>query len=195
MRRCLLARSDSPRLHPRLASGLSGSDPTRLATVARPARRRAGAWRTRPALRVRRTLRFGWAPPCGSGTTASHPRSARQSRAVPSVAGSRVPDPPRGVGPPPGPRPSCAVQFRPAPLGHPWCADRRRACDDVQTSQHVYRPEGATTNQLSGRPKQASATPVHLGTQVARSVCHVASKQSGIHRRGDARARRRPAAV
>ena len=179
MRRSLLARSDSQRLHPRLASGLSGSVLTRLAIVTRqPARRRAGAWRTRPALRVRPTLRFGWAPPCGSDTTASHPRGARQSRAVPSVASSRVPDPPRGVAPPPGPRRSCAVQFQSAPVGHPWCADHRRACEDVQNKPARVPAGGGHPNQLLGRPTkraQRRYTPRDAGGS---GVCHVAFEQS-----------------
>ena len=161
---------------------MSGEDAEQLVALAGPA--------------LFRTLRFGWAPPCGSGTTASHPRGARQSRAVPSIARSRVPDPPRGVAPPPGPRPSCAMQFRSAPLCHPWCADRGRACEDVQTSQHVCPPEAATPISFLVDPKQASATLVDTQRRRWQSVCVTSLRGSrGSHPRGDARARRRPAAV
>ena len=119
-----------------------------------PARRRWRLGLAAPALRLRGTLRFGWAAPSRSATTASHPRGARPPRAVPSIAGSRVPAPPRGGAPPPGPRPSYAVQFRSAPLCHPWRADRGRACADVQPSQHVCPSKAATPIRFLSRPRQ-----------------------------------------
>jgi hypothetical protein len=114
---------------------------------------------------------------------------------VSSIARCRVPDPPRGVAPPPGPRPSCAMQFRFAPLCHPWCADHRRACEDLQTSQHVYPPEAATPISFLVRPKQTSATLVHTRDAGGSSVCHVASRQSWKSSARRCSIARRPSAV
>ena len=86
----------------------------------------------------RETLRFGWAPARGEPDDDSDPRGGRDSPAVPAIAGSRVLDPPRGAGPPPGPPPFCAMQFQSA-LYHPWCADRPRARENMQAGSTCAR--------------------------------------------------------
>ena len=103
----------------------------------------------------------------GERTTASCPRGTRQSRATPSVAGSRVPDPPRGVAPPPGPRPFCAMRFRSAPLYHPRCAEchsrcaeGRRGLGGVQGGPHAPPLGGAHHYHLPSRPNLDGSCPV-----------------------------------
>jgi hypothetical protein len=86
------------------------------------------------------------------------------------------------------------MQFRSAPLCHPWRADRGRACDDVQTRQHVWPSKAGTPIRFLSRRQQASAALVDTQKRRWKAVCaHLASRPSWsrpeMPERGDAAAR------